>query len=86
MVHGSSPWTLKGSLDQVHRGGPWTRDPCFVHVPNLSFFFIYSLVCGDVCGKFNVLYGRVRNVLKKNKDFEVKQEREEKFMRCNLNP
>ena len=39
-------------------------------------FFFYSLVCGDVCGKFNVLYGRVRNVLKKNKDFEVKQERE----------
>ncbi|XP_073234867.1 CWF19-like protein 1 isoform X3 [Porites lutea] len=29
------------------------------------------LVCGDVCGKFNVLYGRVRNVLKKNKDFEM---------------
>ena len=41
-------------------------------------FFFYSLVCGDVCGKFNVLYGRVRNVLKKNKDFEVKQERERK--------
>lgn len=41
-------------------------------------FFFYSLVCGDVCGKFNVLYGRVRNVLKKNKDFEVKQEREKK--------
>ena len=35
-------------------------------------------MCGDVCGKFNVLYGRVRNVLKKNKDFEVKQEREKK--------
>ena len=35
-------------------------------------------MCGDVCGKFNVLYGRVRNVLKKNKDFEVKQEREQK--------
>lgn len=29
------------------------------------------LVCGDVCGKFNVLYGRVRNILKKNKDFEM---------------
>ena len=41
-------------------------------------FFFYSLVCGDVCGKFNVLFGRVRNVLKKNKDFEVKQERERK--------
>ena len=40
--------------------------------------FFYSLVCGDVCGKFNVLYGRIRNVLKKNKDFEVKQEREKK--------
>ena len=41
-------------------------------------FFFYSLVCGDVCGKFNVLFGRVRNVLKKNKDFEVKKEREKK--------
>jgi len=29
------------------------------------------LVCGDVCGKFNILYGRVRNILKKNKDFEM---------------
>ncbi|KAJ7322780.1 hypothetical protein OS493_032965 [Desmophyllum pertusum] len=29
------------------------------------------LVCGDVCGKFNILYGRVRNILKKNKDFEI---------------
>ena len=33
-----------------------------------------------------MLYGRVRNVLKKNKDFEVKQEREEKFMCHNFNP
>lgn len=37
-----------------------------------EFVLSCSLVCGDVCGKFNVLYGRVRNILKKNKDFEVK--------------
>lgn len=44
-----------------------------LHVPvtKLMCFFLCSLVCGDVCGKFNVLYGRVRNILKKNKDFEV---------------
>ncbi|KAL9978838.1 hypothetical protein ACROYT_G016409 [Oculina patagonica] len=32
---------------------------------------IKILVCGDVCGKLNILYGRVRNILKKNKDFEM---------------
>ena len=37
----------------------------------IVFIFLCSLVCGDVCGKFNVLYGRIRNILKKNKDFEV---------------
>ena len=37
-----------------------------------EFLLSRSLVCGDVCGKFNILYGRVRNILKKNKDFEVK--------------
>lgn len=36
-----------------------------------EFVLSCSLVCGDVCGKFNILYGRVRNILKKNKDFEV---------------
>ncbi|RMX57648.1 hypothetical protein pdam_00015893 [Pocillopora damicornis] len=29
------------------------------------------LVSGDVCGKFNTLFERVRNILKKNKDFEM---------------
>lgn len=29
------------------------------------------LVSGDVCGKFNTLFGRVKNILKKNKDFEM---------------
>ena len=48
---------------------PYSTD-CFktvIFVPVLPC----SLVCGDVCGKFNALYGRVRNILKKNKEFEV---------------
>ena len=29
-----SPWTgsLKGSMDLVHRGDPWTWGPCFVYI------------------------------------------------------
>ncbi|XP_015747688.1 PREDICTED: CWF19-like protein 1 [Acropora digitifera] len=29
------------------------------------------LVCGDVCGKLKALFGRVANILKKNKGFEM---------------
>ena len=27
---------MKGSLDRVHRGGPWTWGPCFVYVRGVS--------------------------------------------------
>jgi hypothetical protein len=39
----------------------------------LAFLIIYhcSLVCGEINGKINQLYARVKNVLKKNPDFEV---------------
>ena len=37
----------------------------------MDLFPFHSLVSGDVCGKFNTLFERVRNILKKNKDFEV---------------
>ena len=30
VVHGPGP--LKGSMNRVHRGGPWTWGPCFVYV------------------------------------------------------
>ena len=39
---------MKGSMDRVHRGGPWTWGPCFVYVPtllNYRDFPVSSLKC-----------------------------------------
>ena len=34
VVHRGGSWTgsMKGSMDRVHRDGPWTWGPCFVYV------------------------------------------------------